>query len=157
MPMSAAASATLCCFQYTWCRTWRWSSDNPLRALCTATAAATRSAWSGAAPALPETIVASETSLHPGLRGAEPVVDEVAGHGQQPTPDIAGALGEDLRVAPGPQEGLLGDVRGAVAVLQQPSGVGHHGLAVFVVHGPENGLVSRLVMRPARSGIDRAL
>ena len=122
------------------------------------TDAATRSAWSGAAGPQPVRSAASETSGARAPRARCRSTDQVPGYRQQPGPGVAGALGEDLRVTPGPQEDFLGDVGGAVVVLQKKTGgVVQHDLPVLLVQGPEHGLVERLAARPARSGLDRTL
>ena len=93
-----------------------------------------------------------------GTAGAVPVDNQVPGYRQQPGSGVAGALGEDLRVTPGPQEDFLGDVGGAVVVLEKKTGgVVQHDLPVLFVQGTEHGLVERLAARPARSGLERTL
>ncbi|MDP9792713.1 hypothetical protein J2S43_001225 [Catenuloplanes nepalensis] len=74
--------------------------------------------------------------------GAGRVDDQVAGHGEQPATDRAGAGPQPVRVPPGPQQRLLHHVLGERAVTGEAGGVGEQRASVLAVQLTQERLVA---------------
>jgi hypothetical protein len=102
-------------------------------------------------------VVARRGARARGVR-AVGVDDEVAGDGDQPRAQVLAGV-EAVRVPPGAQEDLLGEVLGTPAVVHPAPQVGLHGRGVLLDHGPEVrlGVRSQAQQRHARTAVTTTL